>query len=409
MICATRRLDDRSTAGAEASPACSRRRAAIRSPRILRCRATRCRCGVPAPAPPAAAAPATRGGGRLRRRDARTPLRGRPPVLMVDVEVRRFGLEAGWRPCAPLGIPVVTSLMGRGLLENADAPLVGTYLGLAGDPGGLGAGRGLRRAAAAGRHRLRHQLRGVGRARGPAARDPRVRPARVALAPHLFVRSRWRARGCAPRARASARLAARARPRSRPPRGLVRDHAPVVPLDVARAINDLMDAHGLMPVATDVGDGLFIAMDLVHTDYVAPGYYATWASACRPALGVQAATGRRPLALVGDGAFQMTGWSSASARRYGWDPIVVVLNNGEWGMLSRSGRRRATTRSARGNSRGSRMRSAGPATSCARGRSSRRRWKPPWRGPGVSTSSTCGSSRGRFRRRCAASPPRLRR
>ena len=57
------------------------------------------------------------------------------PVLMVDVEVRRFGLEAAVASLAKkLGIPVVTSLMGRGLLEGTDAPLVGTYLGLAGTP-----------------------------------------------------------------------------------------------------------------------------------------------------------------------------------------------------------------------------------------------------------------------------------
>jgi indolepyruvate decarboxylase len=33
-----------------------------------------------------------------------------------------------------LGLPVVTSFMGRGLLADADAPLVGTYMGVAGLP-----------------------------------------------------------------------------------------------------------------------------------------------------------------------------------------------------------------------------------------------------------------------------------
>ena len=37
--------------------------------------------------------------------------------------------------------------------------------------------------------------------------------------------------------------------------------------------------------------------------------------------------------LVGDGAFQMTGCELGNCLRYGWDPIVVVLNNGGWGML----------------------------------------------------------------------------
>ncbi len=50
-------------------------------------------------------------------------------------------------------------------------------------------------------------------------------------------------------------------------------------------------------------------------------------------LGVQAASGARPLILVGDGAFQMTGWELGNCRRYGWDPIVLLFNNASWEML----------------------------------------------------------------------------
>jgi indolepyruvate decarboxylase len=50
-------------------------------------------------------------------------------------------------------------------------------------------------------------------------------------------------------------------------------------------------------------------------------------------LGLQAATGQRPIILVGDGAFQMTGWELGNANRYGWDPIVIVFNNAGWEML----------------------------------------------------------------------------
>ena len=39
------------------------------------------------------------------------------------------------------------------------------------------------------------------------------------------------------------------------------------------------------------------------------------------------------LILVGDGAFQMTGWELGNCLRYGWDPIVIVFNNAGWGML----------------------------------------------------------------------------
>ena len=57
-----------------------------------------------------------------------------------------------------------------------------------------------------------------------------------------------------------------------------------------------------------------------------------WASACPPAS-VSRRTGLRPLILVGDGAFQMTGWELGNCRRYGLDPIVVVFNNKSWEML----------------------------------------------------------------------------
>ena len=45
------------------------------------------------------------------------------------------------------------------------------------------------------------------------------------------------------------------------------------------------------------------------------------------------APGLRPLILVGDGAFQMTGWEIGNCRRYDWDPIVMVFNNASWEML----------------------------------------------------------------------------
>ncbi|GIW44824.1 MAG: hypothetical protein KatS3mg077_2106 [Candidatus Binatia bacterium] len=43
--------------------------------------------------------------------------------------------------------------------------------------------------------------------------------------------------------------------------------------------------------------------------------------------------GTRPLILVGDGAFQMTGFELGNCQRYGWDPIVLVFHNSGWEML----------------------------------------------------------------------------
>jgi indolepyruvate decarboxylase len=258
----------------------------------------------------------------------------RSPVLMVDVEVRRFGLESQVAALARrLGIPVVTSLMGRGLLENADAPLVGTYLGLAGTPevsALVEESDGLLLLGVI----VSDTNFGVSARRVDLRRAIQAFDGHVTLGFHTYPDIPLAALVEALLGRAQPLACAQAMALVEAPRGLERDGAPVVPLDVARAMNDLMDAHGLMPVATDVGDCLFTAMDLVQTDHVAPGYYATMGFGVPAGLGVQAASGRRPLVLVGDGAFQMTGMELGHCGRYGWDPIVIVLNNGGWGMLS---------------------------------------------------------------------------
>ena len=56
-------------------------------------------------------------------------------MLLVDAEIRRFGVEAEVAELAErLGIPVVTTFMGRGLLADAPNPPIGTYIGVAGQP-----------------------------------------------------------------------------------------------------------------------------------------------------------------------------------------------------------------------------------------------------------------------------------
>ena len=57
------------------------------------------------------------------------------------------------------------------------------------------------------------------------------------------------------------------------------------PNDIAAAVNDLMAAHGKMPIASDMGDCLFTAMDIDHTALVAPATTPPWAMACRPGWG----------------------------------------------------------------------------------------------------------------------------
>ena len=76
-----------------------------------------------------------------------------------------------------------------------------------------------------------------------------------------------------------------------------------------------------------------MSVEIDHADLVAQAYYASMGFAVPAAFGIQAVTGLRPLVLLGDGAFQMTGWKLGNCQRYGFDPIVVVLNNRGWEML----------------------------------------------------------------------------
>jgi indolepyruvate decarboxylase len=85
-------------------------------------------------------------------------------------------------------------------------------------------------------------------------------------------------------------------------------------------------------VIADPGDATFGALDLPvrqDHDFLANAFYASLGFAVPASIGAQlAAPERRPLVLVGDGAFQMTGMELSTSLRYGLNPVVVVLNNG---------------------------------------------------------------------------------
>jgi indolepyruvate decarboxylase len=255
------------------------------------------------------------------------------PVLMAGVEVRRYGLEQKVALLSRrLGLPVVTSFMGRGLLADHDAPLVGTYMGVAGLPEVtqlVEASDGLfllgeiicdtNFAVSETRIDMRKTIQALD---GRVTMGYQVYPD-LPLA--VLVDALLASVG-------PAEVVSAAKPPVYP-HGMTADAAGITPTDIATAVNDLMTAHGKMPIASDMGDCLFTAMEIEHTALVAPGYYATMGFGVPAGLGLQAATGQRPLILVGDGAFQMTGWELGNCRRYGWDPIVLLFNNASWEML----------------------------------------------------------------------------
>jgi indolepyruvate decarboxylase len=263
----------------------------------------------------------------------------RRPFMLVGVEIRRYGIEEKVAELARrLNIPLATTLMGRGLLNQTGCAALGTYLGLAGDPelceqvessdgllllGAIVSDSNF--AVSSKRIDFRHAIR--------------VWQGQVEMGHHVYqaipiaeLVDAMLLRLPASPAR-SAPVQQAAPPNFPAAQELPAPDEAVSPAAIASALNQMMLAHGPMPVACDVGDCLFTALDLLPTDLLAPGYYATMGYGVPAGLGLQVATGRRPLVLVGDGAFQMTGWELGNARSLGCDPIVVLFNNSSWEML----------------------------------------------------------------------------
>jgi indolepyruvate decarboxylase len=88
-------------------------------------------------------------------------------------------------------------------------------------------------------------------------------------------------------------------------------------------------------VIADVGDALFAATELTtrgKTEFISPAYYTSMGFAVPAALGVHTARpDARVVAIVGDGAFQMTGMELSNLVRHKFPTVVIVLDNKGYG------------------------------------------------------------------------------
>ena len=92
-------------------------------------------------------------------------------------------------------------------------------------------------------------------------------------------------------------------------------------------------------VIADIGDSLFGATELVirgRTEFVSPAYYTSMGFSLPAALGAQIARPEaRIVVICGDGAFQMTGQELSTIVRHGFDPVIIVMDNGGYGTERR--------------------------------------------------------------------------
>jgi indolepyruvate decarboxylase len=112
--------------------------------------------------------------------------------------------------------------------------------------------------------------------------------------------------------------------------------SPVAVNDLLFTVNAFLAERRDYHVLADSGDMLFGGLEIRVPKgglYFAQGFYASMGFSIPGSLGAQIGTGKRGLVLCGDGAFQMTGPELSHAPRYGCNPIVVLVNNGGWGIF----------------------------------------------------------------------------
>jgi indolepyruvate decarboxylase len=257
-------------------------------------------------------------------------------VLMVGVEVQRFGLIKEVVTLAEkLHIPVVSSFMARGTYPIDHPLFAGTYLGPAGDMkvmrmvetsdclillGVLLADTNM--ALRLSSLNPNHLVHAISR--------------RVTVGHHsyenvtlqTFIHNLMNKTRPLPH---RAILKSSPFPALKPKKYF--DDSRLTVESIIQAINHLFQKQGPLPVVADNGDCLFASLDIHTPILLASGYYATMGFAVPAGLGVQIGIGKRPLILVGDGAFQMTGMELSHAPRMGLNPIVIVFNNRRWEML----------------------------------------------------------------------------
>jgi indolepyruvate decarboxylase len=252
------------------------------------------------------------------------------PMILADVEIHRFALQDELLGFAEqTGLPIATTLLGKSVISEGHPLFAGVYEGAMGREAVtrfveesdcllmLGCfmtdiNLGIFTAkldpsrcidATSEDLRIRHHhyqevrlddfLRGL-RARGMALNPPGPPSRPMPVEP-------WAARPGEPMT--SARLFSR--------------------------LNALVDEDFM--VIADIGDSLFGSADLRisrRTEFLSPAYYTSMGFAVPASVGAGLANrGLRPLVIVGDGAFQMTGMELSTVVRNGLAPIVVVLNN----------------------------------------------------------------------------------
>ncbi|MDD2709209.1 MAG: thiamine pyrophosphate-binding protein [Verrucomicrobiae bacterium] len=253
------------------------------------------------------------------------------PVILADVEVHRYGLCRELRLLTDrTGIPVAATLLGKSVISERHPRYIGIYEGAMGRPevqqfveksdcllmlGTL----------------LTDLNLGIYTAHLDRHRSIEATSEKIQISHHQYTNVLF---GDFLRGLLKAKIRRRTFPipRHAPHYTPPVKASPSNPLTVNQVFTLLNEwLRDDMVVICDTGLAMFGAVDLtIHrgTEFVAPAYYASMGFAVPAALGAQMARPRlRPVVIVGDGAFQMSGTELSTIAKHGLNPIVLVLNN----------------------------------------------------------------------------------
>lgn len=258
----------------------------------------------------------------------------RRPVVLAGVEIHRFGLqEALVELVERTRIPVAATLLGKSVISEEHPLYLGIYEGAMGRPEVQEYVESADCLLVLGCFMTDIDL-GIYTARLDPNRVVHATAEKITVSRHSYEDVPFRSFF-------KALLKAPIRRRKRPV--LPRPHAPwgakpaaearVTVRGLFRRLNEFLTED--MVVIAEPGDSLFGAADLtIHrrTEFISPAYYTSMGFGVPASIGAQLASpGLRPVVLVGDGAFQMTGLELSTSVRLGLNPIVIVLNNHGYG------------------------------------------------------------------------------
>jgi len=257
------------------------------------------------------------------------------PIIIAGIELHRFGLQADALGLAEVsGIPIAATMLAKSVVSEVHPLYIGLYEG------------------AMGRHDVTEFVEesdcvillgtiltdidlGIFTAKLDAGNSIFASCDKLRISHHYFdhvLLADFIRALVAAKPRGAARQLPPGPAAARGPYVLQHD-APITTRRLVRRLDESLDDRTI--VIADVGDALFASSELVirgQTEYIAPAYYTSMGFAVPASLGAQMA---RPdlkvVALVGDGAFQMTGMELSTIVRRGLPVTVIVLDNKGYG------------------------------------------------------------------------------